>query len=278
MSRSRFAGVTIVAIGVTLSNGAIADDQPFLHAYTTDIQTEHGLELEQWLSLAGGHSREAFTGLQFRSELEYGITDDLQGSLYLNYEWERVHPHPLPTPAETASLASVSGEAIWRVMNPYFDPFGLAFYVEPAIGSNVREVEVKILAQKNFFNDRLRNVLNVNFENVWEKSGGVWEKSSAIEFNFGSAYNVTPDFSIGLELDNERGYDRLLPGSAAATSNSFFLGPMLQLIGHPWTVTAGVQAQMPWATNPSHIPGAVVGGRTADAEQFRATIKFSRDI
>jgi hypothetical protein len=278
MWRKGLTGAALLACEVIVAGSAGADDQPFVHAYTTDIQTQHGLEFEQWLGLASGHSGEAFTGFQSRSELEYGFTDDLQGSLYLNYEWERIRPHPLPAPTETASLASVSGEAIWRVMNPYFDPFGLAFYFEPTIGSGLREFEVKILAQKNFFNDRLRNVINVNFESVREKSGGVWEKSSAIEFNFASAYNVTPDFSIGVEFDNERGYDRLLLGSATPSSNSFFLGPTLQLIGHPWTVTAGVQAQMPWASNPSHTPGAVVGGRTADAEQLRATIKLSRDI
>jgi hypothetical protein len=276
MWRCGLAGAVVVAVEAILACGAMADDQPFLHAYTTDIQTARGLEFEQWLSVANGHAGEAFTGFQTRSEFEYGITDDLQGSFYLNYEWERLHPHPLPSDVESNHLASVSGELIWRALNPYFDPFGLAFYVEPAIGTSLREVEVKVLAQKNFFNDRLRNVLNINFENVWEKSGGVWEKSSAIEFNIGSAYNVTADFSVGLELDNERGYDRLLPGSAS--SNSYFLGPSLQLIGHPWTVTAGVQAQMPWATNPGHTPGAVVGGRTADAEHFRATIKFSRDL
>jgi hypothetical protein len=273
----RVVGGGLVAAWM-ISSSAVADDQPFLHAYTTDIQTQHGLEFEQWLSLATGHVGEAFTGFESRSELEYGFTDDLQGSLYLNYEWERVHPHPLPSLVETNRAASVSGEMIWRVMNPYFDPFGLAFYVEPSIGSRSRAFEVKILAQKNFFNDRLRNVMNVNFENVWERAAGVWEKSSAIEFNVGSSYNVTPDFSVGLEMDNERGYEGLILGSAAPATNSFFLGPTLQYLGHPWSITAGFQTQMPWATDPSHTPGTVVDGRTADAEHFRATIKISRDL
>lgn len=277
MRSSWLAGVALFSLAMA-STRATADDQPFLHAYSTDIQTQHGLEFEQWASLATGHASEAFTGAQSRSELEYGFTDDLQGSFYFNYEWERVHPHPFPSPLETSHVASVSGEMIWRVMNPYFDPFGLAFYVEPSIGSGTREFEAKILAQKNFLNDRLRNVLNINFENVWAKDAGVWAKESAIEFNVGSSYNVTPDFSVGLELNNEHGFDGLILGSAKPVSNSFFLGPTVQVIGHPWTVTAGFQTQMPWASDPSHTPGVVIDGRTADAEHFRATIKLSRDI
>ncbi len=257
---------------------ARADDQPFLTVYTTDIQTEHGREFEQWLGWKSGHANEAANSFVSRSEIEYGITDDLQVSGYLSYEWEKVRPHPLPSVSQTESAVGVSGELIWRVMNPYFDPFGLAFYVEPSIATNGREIETKILVQKNFLNDRLRSALNINFEDVWEHAApGVWETSSAIEFNLGLSYNVTPDFSVGMEFGNERGFDGLVLGGHAA-SNSYYFGPTVQLIGHPWTTTFGFQTQLPWATDPSHTPGAVVNGRTADAEHFRAMVKVSRDF
>ena len=79
---------------------ALADDQPFLTLYTTDIQTENGLEFEQWLKWKTGHANEASNEIEARSELEYGFTDDLQGSLYVNYDWSQLHPHPLPSPLE----------------------------------------------------------------------------------------------------------------------------------------------------------------------------------
>jgi hypothetical protein len=259
---------------------AQADDQPFITLYTTDIQTEHGREFEQWLSWKSGHANGASNEIVSRSEIEYGITDDLQASFYLNYEWAQTHPHPLPSPLERSSVVGASGELIWRVMNPYFDPFGLAFYVEPSIAPNTRELEFKILAQKNFLNDRLRTALNVNFEDVWERNGlGIWEKVSALEFNIGASYNVTHDFSIGVELDNERGFDGLILGTGARpVSSSFYFGPTVQVIGHPWTTTFGFQTQLPWASDPSHTPGSVIHGRTADAEHFRATIRLSRDF
>jgi hypothetical protein len=259
---------------------AQADDQPFLTVYTTDIQPEGGRELEQWLKWKSGHAGESFNHIESRTEFEYGITDDLQGSLYLNYEWERIHPHMPLQAADSSDMVGVSGELLWRVMNPYFDPFGLAFYVEPSIGESEREFETKILFQKNFFNDTLRWAINVNFEDTWENAGGgIWSKESALEFNTGLAYNVTPDFSVGVEFDNERGYDGLiLGGSASPQTDSYYFGPTIQYIGHPWAITLSAQAQLPWARNPSHAAGNVVDGLTAGDEHFRLALKVATDL
>lgn len=263
-----------------LSGAARADDQPFLTLYTTDIATQGEREIEQWLKWKGGHADESFNLFQSRSELEYGITDNLQASLYLNYEWERARPHDPFGPAETADAVGVSGELIWRVMNVYFDPFGLAFYIEPSISSSEREFETKILFQKNFLNDALRAVVNVNFEDTWEKNpAGGWDKVSALEFDAGIAYSVTPEWNLGLEVDNERGFDGLiLGGSVKEQSDSVYLGPTVQYVGHPWTITLGVQAQLPWAGNPAHLSGNVVDGYTAGDEHVRLAMRLSRDF
>jgi hypothetical protein len=275
---------TFVALAVLLSQigfeAARADDQPFLTLYTTDIQPEGGREFEQWLKWKAGHANESFNSFESRSELEYGFTDNLQGSLYLNYDRERTRPHLPLEPADSSDAVGVSGELIWRVMNPYFDPFGLAFYVEPSVSALEREFETKILFQKNFLNDTLRWAVNVNFEDTWEKTPlGHWDPTSALEFDTGVAYNVTPDFSVGLEFDNERGFDGLiLGGSPDAQTDSYYLGPTIQYIGHPWAVTFGAQMQLPVASNLAGIPGNVVNGYTAGDEHFRLALKVSRDF
>src|SRR5690242_18675481 len=170
---------------------AHADDQLFVTVYTTDIEAEHGKEIEQNLIWRTRHANEAFNEIESRTELEYGIKDWLQGSLYLNYDWSQTHPHPLPSPIETDSAFSGSGEFILRVLNPYFDPVGLAFYVEPTYGAKEREFETKLLLQKNFLNDTLRTALNINLEDKWEKNDtGHFDKESALEFNLGASYNI----------------------------------------------------------------------------------------
>jgi hypothetical protein len=262
------------------TQAARADDQPFLTLYTTDIQPQGGREFEQWLKWKAGHANESFNSFESRSEIEYGFTDNVQGSLYLSYDWDRTRPHLPLGPADTTDAVGVSGELIWRVMNPYFDPFGLAFYVEPSISAEGREFETKILFQKNFLNDTLRWAVNVNFEDRWEKNPlGHFDPASALEFDTGVAYNVTPDFSVGLEFDNERGFDGLiLGGSPDAQTDSYYLGPTIQYIGNPWAVTFGAQKQLAGASNPAGIPGNVVDGLTAGDEHFRLTLKVSRDF
>ncbi len=76
--------------------------------------------------------------------------------------------------------------------------------------------------------------------------------SSALEFYTGAAYNITPEWSIGAELDNERGYDGLiLGGSPAYAENAYFAGPTIQYVGHP--VAPGS-----WALRGRNFPGPAI--------------------
>ena len=259
---------------------ARADDRPFVFAYTTDIEAEGEKEIEQELTWSSGHAREAFQEIESRTELEYGFTDNFQGSFYLNYDWSRARPHFPLEPAATASLPGVSGEFIYRLLHPDFDPIGLALYVEPSIGNGSREFEIKALFQKNFLNDDLRLVLNINAENRWEKNPlGQYDESSALEFFTGAAYSVTPELSLGVEFDNERGYDGLiLGGSPRYAENAYFAGPTIQYVGHPWRLVAGAEAQLPWASDPTHTQGAIENGYLAGAERFRLRVRLARDF
>jgi len=263
-----------------LSVGAKADDRPFAFAYTTDIEAQGEKEIEQEITWSSGHAREAFQEIESRSEFEYGFTDNFQGSFYLNYDWSRSHPHSPLGPAETSSLPGVSGEFIYRLLNVYFDPIGLALYVEPSIGNGTRSFEVKALFQKNFLNDRLRFALNINAEDNWDKNGlGQYDESSALEFYSGVAYNLTPEWSIAAELDNERGFDGLiLGGSSRFAENATFAGPTITYVGHPFRVTLGAQAQLPWASDPTHTPGALDNGYLSSAERFRVRLRIATDF
>lgn len=264
-------------LAVALIRPVWADDQPFITLYTTDIDTQYEKEVEQSLSWLHQKPHQAFNGWLFRTELEYGITDDLQVSGYFNYEWERGSPHPPVGPDETFHATSVSGEVIYRLLNPYFDPFGLAVYFEPTYGDNTRELEGKILLQKNVFNDNLRLAVNINFEDVWERAYGEWNKGSAIEFFAGAAYNITPEFSIGGEFNNENDFDGLFGNSHIAT-NAYYLGPTVSYIAAPFVFDLGVQFQMPWASDHTGEAAALSNGFLSDAERTRVGLRVSMDL
>lgn len=267
---------------VSLLSGAPAraDDQPFVTIYSTDIDTAGARELEQHFIWKTDEANTRFNELESRSEFEYGITDDLQGSLYLNYDFVQTRAHDPLGSLETENAFGTSGELIWRLLNPYFDPVGLALYFEPSWSAKAHSFETKLLFQKDAFNDTLRNVININFEDVWEKNSlGHYDKTSSLEFDFGSSYNVTPDLSLGVELDNEHGFEgEILGGNPSEATDSFYLGPTVQYVAAPWSVTLGAQTQLPIAINPTGMPGTVRGGFTSAAEHVRATFRVTRDF
>lgn len=279
---STIRGAALVTLGTFafLTNPARADDRPFAFAYTTDIEAQGEREIEQELTWTSGHAGEAFQGIESRTEFEYGFTDNFQGSFYLNYDWSRTHPHSPLGPVETSSLPGVSGEFIYRLMNVYFDPIGLALYAEPSIGNGTRSFEVKVLLQKNFLNDDLRFAFNINAEDRWEKNSlGHYDQSSALEFFSGLSYNVTPEWSVGAEFDNERGFNGLiLGGSPTYAENAYYAGPTIQYVGHPFRFILGAQAQLPWASDPTHTPGALDNGYLSSAERFRVRFRVATDF
>jgi hypothetical protein len=270
-----FAAGTVVAAGA-----AQADDRPFAFAYSTDIEAQGENEIEQELTWTSGHAHEAYQGIESRTEIERGFTDNFQGSFYLTYDWQRTRAHPVAGPADTSNIPGISGEFIYRFWNVYFDPIGFALYAEPAIGNGTRSFEVKALLQKNFLNDKLRAVLNVNVEDRWEKNSiGHYDESSALEFYTGIAYSLTPDWSVAAELDNERGFDGLLlGGSSSYADNAWFFGPTLSYAGQPFRLVLGAQTQLPWASDPTHTPGVIANSYLADAEHFRLRLRLSKDF
>lgn len=267
-------GFFILAMAAGLAR---ADDQPFVTIYTTDIDSQYEKEIEQSLRWSTQKPHQAFNGWLSRTEFEYGATDDFQISGYLNYEWEHSRPHPDVRADETFHVTSVSGEAIYRFLNPYFDPVGLAVYFEPTFGDNTRELEAKLLLQKNFFNSNLRIAANVNFEDNWEREKGIWNKGSAAEFFAGAAYNVTPEWSVGVEFNNENDFEGLF-GNAHAGTTAYYLGPTISYAGLPFVVRLGTELQLPWASAHFHEPGVVSKGYLADDERLRVGFRISMDL
>jgi hypothetical protein len=267
----------LAATMVAWSNGARADDQPFITLYTTDTDTQYEKEIEQTFIWSSQKPHQSFNGYLSRTEIEYGVTDDFQISGYLNYEWERSSPHPPVGPDETWRAVSISGEAIYRFLNPYFDPIGLAVYFEPTYGDNTRELEAKLLLQKNFFNDSLRTAVNFNFENTWEREDGQWNKGSALEVFAGAAYNLTPEWSIGAELNNENDYEGLF-GNSHNRTTAWYAGPTISWVGPPFVVRFGPQFQLPWASAHDPVPGTISDGFVTDAERLRVGLRVSMDL
>jgi hypothetical protein len=258
---------------------AQADESPFGSIYTTELLPRGAMEAEQWVTGARGKPDERFDEVTGRSELEYGVSDRFLLSLYANYRWNKVVPHGPGAPdgpEDTTRFTGFSAEAIYQILNPYTDPFGFALYLEPSIGAGERSLEVKLLFQKNFLDDRLVLAGNLNTEYVWvhDVGTGAWDHETGLEFYLGASYRFAPGWFGGVELLNENSYSGHLFEGAHAEANAFYFGPALHYAAPGWWATLAVYEQLPWAGNPAHAPGAVSHGLLVEAERLRARFRL----
>ena len=257
--------------GLLLGGSARAEDQPFLTLDTTDIEPQLAHEFEQDFNWA--IDRPPSTALQMRSELEYGLRDDVQIAGAVDYAWERSGAS-----ADTFHVRDVGGEVIYRLWNVDFDPLGVGVLVAANAGSDVDEVGATLLLQKNFLNDRLRVVVNSGWtgerQRATDGAGNPWEQDSTLALAAGLAYSITWTWSAGIEFDNDRAFQGLFVDGASGSS-VYYAGPTLEYVAHPFTASLGFQAQLPWASGGGN---GANNGFAPDAERYRVAFRVTRSF
>jgi hypothetical protein len=287
----------IAAFSALVTSTAFAEESIFAFVYTTDLLPQGGKEIEQWTTWRHQKNSGSYDQLEHRTEFEYGVTDKLQAALYLNYNWTQAFhngPFGATTPPEQFAdfnpgpddhfnktrFVGVSGEVIYRILSPYTDPIGLAVYAEPTFGQNFRELETKIILQKNFFDDLLTLAFNFTyapeFRYVLNDAGTAygWQSETDVNFTFGASYRFIENWSAGFEFTNEHEYNSFWFNHES--NSGYYLGPTIHYGGERFFVTATALWQLPLASSHTDtVPGALVGGYIGDNdfERFRLRVK-----
>jgi len=308
VSRTAWAVVSAVALWMLTPVPACADEPLFGYTYTTDLLPKGKFEVEQWSTTRFTKAHGSFWLQEGRSEVEYGLTDRLQVSLYANYAFTHANHNAVDgttTPPETFAgplfnpnaafdgkkYVGTSLEAIYRLTSPYEHPLGVALYFEPTIGQGLREYESKLILQKNFRDDRL--VLGFNATVAQERrwlegdstagSGSAdsvshWDHETDINLSGGATYRFARSWSAGLEFMNEREFSSFaFWNSDDATNSAYDVGPVVHYGGRHFFVTVTALKQLPWASDFTKPPSNVLlGGRTYadDFERYRARVRF----
>ena len=138
-----------------------AHEAIFAWTYTTDLTPKGHGEFEQWITPHWEKEHGSYSVIDFREEVEYGVSDDFQIALYLNHHYvytnddipvaNPVHPkrrlpgvyetggedvhagHDPATPFDSYHFESVSFESIYRLLSPYKTAIGLGFISSPAL-------------------------------------------------------------------------------------------------------------------------------------------------
>ena len=259
------AGALVAFSGLcAFATPARADENLFGYTYGAETQPKGTNEAYLWVTDRRGKDDGHYDAQDYRLELERGLTNRLQGSVYLNFESHHIRglDPELPSVDRDFGFQGISTEFKYNVLSPYKDGLGLAFYVEPG-WSRIRkvegdkvtelELELKAIVQKNFMDDRLVWAANLTFEPEWEREKEVdaitgevereWEKELAVEFTTGLAYRVAPNWYLEVEGRYHSEYPDWTEG-LHREHYALFAGPSIHYGGKRWWFTATYLPQL----------------------------------
>jgi hypothetical protein len=206
----------------------LAGARHFTFVYEAPTSPAGSIESENWTTT---RFSDGFTEANFRHEIEIGITEHFQASIYFaNWDYTRRENRG-------AHYDSSSLELIYNLTNPVTDPIGISLYQEIGGGRRALASETKLIAQKNF--GPLILAYNLTLEAEWEDES-LREHNGEIQQAFGASYELSPRVSVGAEMLHEV----LLPAwHSSEAENNFFIGPNVSYRGNRWFATVTALAQ-----------------------------------
>ena len=259
------------------TQSAFADEQLFGYVQASETMPQGTAQVYQWITQRTGKFDGTYIGRDFRTEFEYGVTDRLQSSFYINtsgHQINNAHSNVYGELEHEAGLSAdfpnkntifefngISNAFKYNVLSPFmpnkFGNIGLALYIEPSYstihkitGEKMQEysVETKIIIQKNFLEDRMTFAFNFNTEFEKRKMHGenVWQDEFTPEITSGLTYLLRQNWYIGFETryhseypgGSERDKFALLPNYGSREHWAIFAGPTVHYAGRRWWITA----------------------------------------
>ncbi len=230
-----------ILLAVLTISQADADERYFTYSYDAGVLPQGQLEFEQWVTPEFGRKGGDFARWNFREELEYGLTDNLQTALYLNFRSTRTTGFEGEEDSSETEFKGISSEWIYQLSNPNLQPVGLALYGEYTTDGIDHELEGKVIVSKNI--DNWVFASNAIYEAEWEKEDGESEEEAVLEFTAGASYKVTPQWSVGVEARNKRAFPDGLDLNGEEYS-IWSVGPNLHYGAPSWWATLTVLPQV----------------------------------
>lgn len=209
-----------VLILLTITDQSLADRKYFARSYMANTLPQRALELEVWNTMRIGKTEGFYYRMQPRFEFEYGATDRLTTSFYMNFDQRTASENSYSS--KPLEYSSSSLELRYRLTNPgdlFIDP---ALYFEFSYGGAELEYEPKII-----FSKRIGDVVTaVNFNAEIERKIIDSEHESKFELTAGLAYDLSNNIAVGLEFRNHRNYKDIYEKEE---NQATFLGPTFNI-------------------------------------------------
>lgn len=258
----RLLSALLFAVISAISSASYAGEGSFGWIYGLDLQPKGELEFEQRLQLTRKQAAGTYDFWRARTEIQYGLTNDIQIAGYINsYSVNAANnytntaacpagpctsgfgvPENAGTPYRKTDVDGISLEAIWRITNPVTTPVGVGIYVDQTFGKLYDEFETRLLLQSNFLDDSLIVATNIIYAAETIKFLDEPSNESMLDVLTGISYRFAPRWSAGLEhrFHNDYAGHRL----QEHTQRANFIGPSIHYATKDWWVTAAWRHQI----------------------------------
>lgn len=240
MEKRRIIPRSLIAAGISAAllwatSTAEGGARRFTYVYEATTAAPGSFEFETWATWKTSPREERrFNALDFRHEIEFGITDRLQAAIYVA-DWGYLED-PLAN-EHGFSYQDSAIELIYNLTNPTTDLLGSAIYAEFRGGPEELELESKVILQKNI--GRFVIAYNGTLEAKWE-GDRFEERGGEFSQSLGVSYEISPAFLLGGELLHEID----IPDWSEAEDSILYAGPNLSYRHGNWWATLTPLAQL----------------------------------
>ncbi len=244
---TRRAARRILGVALALAAGtARANERHFAYAYETATLPQGRHEFEVSTTWRVGRL-EAYSAFDQRVELEYGVTDRLQGSLYLNWGKESALDPATGTLVSQASSHGLSTEWKLKFSDPAADAAGLAAYAELGLDADEADLELKLLVDKAL--GPLLVAYNAVAEPEADYHDGFKTDELHMEHILSAAFLGSASWSAGVEAREHSFFDDGAPVYA-----DLYAGPVLHAAAGECWLTVSTLFQLPALKRPAAQP------------------------
>jgi hypothetical protein len=211
---------------------ALGGVRHFTFLYEAPTSAPGSFESENWMTWARTSDPARADELAFRHEIEIGVTDRFQASVYV-VDWSYTRDRS----DSDVSYSDSALELVYNLSNPVIDPVGVSIYQEIKAGDRLVEWESKLITQKNL--GPLILAYNATLEAVWE-GDDLEETEGEFQQAVGASYEISPRFAAGIELLHEFVFPEWRDEEKI---RNVFVGPNVSYRRSNWFVTVTALAQ-----------------------------------
>ncbi|TSA41936.1 MAG: hypothetical protein D4R57_00035 [Verrucomicrobiales bacterium] len=232
--------ITGIVCGLSLVLQTRATERLFTYTYEPETLPKGAAEAEQSVTLRAGRNsavgQEKFRRVQFREEIEYGVTDNYQLALYFNHQYESYKDPATGTTRTDYRQQGISIENKFMVWNPADHAVGLSLYLEPTYDGKNAELEQKIILGQR--SGDWKWALNLTHATEWEND--FRDKEGELEVSFGIARQLSPHWSVGVEIRDHNE----LPDYSRWENTAIYIGPVISCRHERWWATLSMMPQV----------------------------------